>query len=403
MSSKLPWLLSPKTRRATMPAPGATPWSVGSLAAIRPATPVPCCQVGQDAVGAAGEVEPGDDLVPGPEAAAERRVVVIHAGVDDGDGHARCRRRWKAARAAEAPMIWSKLVDPSGVAIRAVEAGRGRRRPERSWRVFQRLPGSAGGDRGRRGPVCGSTPWIHPSQTAARPLARPPRVTVVNAPLPWRDRPRGLAGPGRAAASGGRSSAPDPSERMQMVDRAGPSTGSRARRAAADRHRTGTRVRWPRPVDRPGSRGDAARADRPGGRAGVRPAGRSEAIRVRVGSRGLRRRAGPRVASGRGRRPGGVDPGRGRLAGRPRCVRGRPGYSGTAVGARRLGRPVLSTPLVSDGTPAEFSPKHGNRRRDPGPVRFNPAARQTPPVRHRQAPDPARRRGRPASRHGSTG
>ena len=84
--SKLPWLLSPKTRRATMSAPGATPGSVGSLAAIRPATPVPCCQVGQDAVGAAGEVEAGDDLVARPEAAAEGRVVVVDPGVDHRDG-----------------------------------------------------------------------------------------------------------------------------------------------------------------------------------------------------------------------------------------------------------------------------------------------------------------------------
>ena len=41
--------------------------------------------------------------------------------------------------------------------------------------------------------------------------------------------------------------------------------------------------------------------------------------------------------------------------------------------------------------------------RDPGPFRFNPTARQTPPFRHRAAPDPARRRGRPARRDGSTG
>ncbi len=56
-----------------------------------------------------------------------------------------------------------------------------------------------------------------------------------------------------------------------------------------------------------------------------------------------------------------------------------------------------STTLVSDGTPGEFSRKHGDRRHNPGPLRFNPTPRQTPPVRHREAADPARRRGRPAA------
>ena len=37
--------------------------------------------------GVVGEVVAGDDLVAGPEAAAQGRVVVIDAGVDHGDGH----------------------------------------------------------------------------------------------------------------------------------------------------------------------------------------------------------------------------------------------------------------------------------------------------------------------------
>ena len=43
--------------------------------------------------GAVGEVVAGDDLGIGAEAAAQGRIVVVDAGVDDGDGHARCRRR----------------------------------------------------------------------------------------------------------------------------------------------------------------------------------------------------------------------------------------------------------------------------------------------------------------------
>ena len=38
--------------------------------------------------GAVGEIVAGDDLGAGPEAAAQGRIVVVDAGVDDGDGHA---------------------------------------------------------------------------------------------------------------------------------------------------------------------------------------------------------------------------------------------------------------------------------------------------------------------------
>ena len=38
--------------------------------------------------GAVGEIVAGDDLVAGAEAAAQGRIVVVDAGVDDGDGHA---------------------------------------------------------------------------------------------------------------------------------------------------------------------------------------------------------------------------------------------------------------------------------------------------------------------------
>ena len=54
-------------------------------------------------------------------------------------------------------------------------------------------------------------------------------------------------------------------------------------------------------------------------------------------------------------------------------------------------RPV---PLVSDRFTGDVRGKHGNRRGDPGPFRFDPTPRQTPSIRHRAAADPARRRGR---------
>ncbi len=38
--------------------------------------------------GAVGEIVAGDDLVAGAEAAAQGRIVVVDAGIDDGDGHA---------------------------------------------------------------------------------------------------------------------------------------------------------------------------------------------------------------------------------------------------------------------------------------------------------------------------
>ena len=89
--ARLPVLELSVTRRATIFTPGATPRSLGSSEPIKPAMAVPCCERRRHRIGGVvSEIVAGDDLVAGPKAATQGRVVVIDAGVDHGDGSFRC-------------------------------------------------------------------------------------------------------------------------------------------------------------------------------------------------------------------------------------------------------------------------------------------------------------------------
>ncbi len=87
--ARLAVLVSSVTRKATISTPGATPRSFGSLEADQAGDGRAVLRGGGHWVGSAvGEIVAGDDLVAGPEAAAQGWVVIVDAGVDDGNGHA---------------------------------------------------------------------------------------------------------------------------------------------------------------------------------------------------------------------------------------------------------------------------------------------------------------------------
>ncbi len=261
----------------------------------------------------------------------------------------------------------------------------------------------------------------HESSLPRRPpyhWLRPPRESVVNALLPW-----------RARADGRLGSAPDPGHGEPPRSKIERGHSERKQRLLETDHRR-LRVCIPSLITfrrkRPLASGRIPRVRRIDGPCGAASGDAGElpsSLRedgdsdwtscVRPARSHSARSLGVRPVRPRPRRCGSDRIGCSRLRDRPpwgragadRARDDRDSHSALCpimrrprVRARRPRGLVetrsRSVTLVSDRSTGDILGKHGNRRRDPGPFRFDPTPRQTPSIRHRAAADPARRRGR---------